>query len=216
MEMAMLKTTGSRRFDLYLLFGLEAGLLGLVGGVVGAAAALGVSVRVRNVIQQGFSLNIPFVLDPLTIAGGALSGLVTALIFGLVPIVQAATIRPLNVIRELPEGNRAGSIALTIGLLLILSLLFCVLAIVILNDVILGLSAVYGAFIFLGLLSLFFGLVVLIVSILPVPERFTIKYLALILACMLISVLVALVLPTFWYLLLPLSFLVILIGLLPL
>jgi len=214
-EIAMLKTTGYRRFDLYLLFGLEAGLLGLVGGVVGAAAAIGVSVLVRNVIQQAFSLNIPFVLDPLTIAGGALIGLVTALIFGLMPIVQAANIRPLNVIRELPEGNRAGSIALTIGLLLILSVLFCVLAIVILNDVILGLSAVYGAFIFLGLLSLFFGLVVLIVSILPVPERFSIKYLALILAGMVLSVLVALVLPTFGYLLLALSLLGIVIVLLP-
>jgi len=214
-EIAMLKTTGYRRFDLYLLFGLEAGLLGLVGGVVGAAAAIGVSVLVRNVIQQAFSLNIPFVLDPLTIAGGALIGLVTALIFGLMPIVQAANIRPLNVIRELPEGNRAGSIALTIGLLLILSVLFCVLAIVILNDVILGLSAVYGAFIFLGLLSLFFGLVVLIVSILPVPERFSIKYLALILAGMVLSVLVALALPTFGYLLLALSLLGVVIVLLP-
>ncbi|GAC1312060.1 MAG: hypothetical protein NVSMB27_48480 [Ktedonobacteraceae bacterium] len=34
---------GYRRFDLYLLFGLEAGLLGLIGGLVGAAAAIVVS-----------------------------------------------------------------------------------------------------------------------------------------------------------------------------
>src|SRR6266568_2463684 len=53
-EIAMLKTTGYRRFDLYLLFGLEAGLLGLVGGVVGAAAAIGVSFLVRNIVQQVF------------------------------------------------------------------------------------------------------------------------------------------------------------------
>src|SRR5712692_2636809 len=109
-EIAMLKTTGYRRFDLYLLFGLEAGLLGLTGGVVGAAAATVVSYLVRNLVQQLFPLRIPFVLDPLTIAGGALIGLATALIFGLLPIVQAANIRPLNVIRELPEGTRLGSI----------------------------------------------------------------------------------------------------------
>ncbi len=47
-EIAMLKTTGYRRLDLYLLFGLEAGLLGLVGGVIGALAATGVSFLVRN------------------------------------------------------------------------------------------------------------------------------------------------------------------------
>src|SRR5260221_5089291 len=214
-EIAMLKTTGYRRFDLYLLFGLEAALLGLIGGVVGAGIAIGVSALIRILVENLFPVVIPFVLDPVIIGGVVLFGLLFALIFLFMPIVQAANIRPLNVIRELPEGNRAGSIALTIGLLLILSVLFCVLAIVILNDVILGLSAVYGAFIFLGLLSLFFGLVVLIVSILPVPERFSIKYLALILAGMVLSVLVALVLPTFGYLLLALSLLGIVIVLLP-
>ncbi len=214
-EIAMLKTTGYRRVDLYLLFGLEAGLLGLVGGILGAAAATGVSFLVRNLVQQTFSINIPFLLDPVTIAGGALIGLVTALIFGLMPIVQAANIRPLNVIRELPEGNRAGSIALTIGLLIILSVLFCLLAIVVLNDVILGISAVYGAFIFLGLLSIFFGLVVLVVSIWPVPERFSVKYLALLAASIVLSGLIALFLPTFGYLLLGFSVLGFVIVLLP-
>src|SRR5256886_15783734 len=118
-EIAMLKTTGYRRFDLYLLFGLEAGLLGFVGGVVGAAAAIGVSYLVRNIVQQVFPIIIPFFLDPVIIGGGVLIGLVTALIFGLLPIVQAANIRPLNVIRELPGGHRVGSIFLTIGLLLL-------------------------------------------------------------------------------------------------
>src|SRR5436190_13628720 len=188
-EIAMLKTTGYRRFDLYLLFGLEAGLLGLVGGIVGATAATGLSLLVRNLVQQTFNINIPFLLDPLTIGGGVLIGLVTALIFGLMPIVQAANIRPLNVIRELPEGKRARSFVITIGLLLILSVLFCLLAVVILNDVILGISAVYGAFIFLALLSLFFVLVVLLVSILPVPEHFSIKYLVLLVAGVVVSAL---------------------------
>src|SRR5258708_28348129 len=109
----MLKTLGYRRLDLFLLFGLEAGLLGMAGGVVGGAAAPGVSFLVRNLVQQTLSINIPFVLDPLTIGGGVLIGLVTALIFGLMPIVQAANIRPLNVIRELPEGSRAGGLGLT-------------------------------------------------------------------------------------------------------
>src|SRR5579872_1732175 len=174
-EIAMLKTTGYRRFDLYLLFGLEAGLLGLIGGVVGAAAAIGVSFIVRNLVIQVFQISIPFLLDPLIIGGGVLIGLFTALIFGLLPIVQAANIRPLNVIRELPESNRASSLGLTIVLLLILSVLFCVMASIILNDAVLGISAVYGTFVFLLLLSAFFALVAFLVSKLPVPERFNFK-----------------------------------------
>lgn len=214
-EIAMLKTTGYRRFDLYLLFGLEAGLLGLIGGVLGAAAATGVSFLIRNLVQQTFSINIPFVLDPLTIGGGVLIGLVTALIFGLMPIVQAANIRPLSVIRELPEGDRTGSIVLTGILLLILSALFCVLAVVILNDILLGVSAVYGAFLFLILLSLFFGVAVLVISIMPVPERLTFGFLAWIIAGVILSVLLFLVLPTFGILVFAASALGFVIAFLP-
>src|SRR5439155_4287285 len=196
-EIAMLKTAGYRRVDLYLLFGLEAGLLGLVGGVLGAAAATGVSYIVRA-LMQNIGITVPFLLNPWTIVGGVAIGLVTALIFGLMPIVQAANIRPLNVIRELPESRGVSRIALTIALLVILSILFCALAIVILNnDVVLGIEAVYGTFAFLLLLSVFFGLVVFIVSKLPVPEHFNLKQLALVLAGLVVSALVYLVLPVF-------------------
>src|SRR5207302_4072394 len=67
-EIAMLKTAGYRRVDLYMLFGLEAGMLGLIGGVVGAAAATGVSYIVRT-LMQNIGLSVPFLLNPWTIAG---------------------------------------------------------------------------------------------------------------------------------------------------
>ncbi len=178
-EIAMLKTTGYRRFDLYLLFGLEAALLGFIGGVIGAVAATGVSYLVRNLVEQTFNLNIPFLFDWFTILGGVLIGLVTALIFGLLPIVQAANVRPLNVIRDVSSGRSASSIIVTTGLLAALSVLFCILAIVILNgDILLGIYSVYGTFLFLALLSLFFGLVIFIISALPVPEHFSPGYIA--------------------------------------
>ncbi len=214
-EIAMLKTTGYRRFDLYLLFGLEAALLGLIGGVVGAGIAIGVSALIRILVENLFPVVIPFILDPVIIGGGVLIGLLTALIFGLMPIVQAANIRPLNVIRELPEGNRVGSFLLTIVLLVVLSVLFCLLAIFILNDVGLGIGAVYGTFIFLGILSLFFGLVVFLISILPVPERFSPGYLALVIGGLVISVLLFLPLPAFGGLLFVVSLMGIVIVLLP-
>jgi putative ABC transport system permease protein len=214
-EIAMLKTTGYRRVDLYALFGLEAGMLGLVGGVIGAAAATGVSYIVRA-LMQNLGISVPFLLNPWTIAGGVAIGLVTALIFGLMPIVQAANIRPLNVIRDLSASRGVSSVALTIGLLLVLSVLFCILAIIILNnDVLLGIGAVYGTFAFLLLLSLFFGLVVLIVSKLPVPERFNLKYLALILLGIVVSVLLFLALPIFGILLFSASLVGIVIVMLP-
>jgi putative ABC transport system permease protein len=195
-EIAMLKTTGYRRIDLYLLFGLEAGLLGLIGGVVGAGAATGLSYLVRNLVVQTFNFNIPFLLDWFTIGSGVVIGLATALIFGLLPIVQAANIRPLNVIRELPEGRGARSTLLTIFLLIVLSVLFCILAIILLNNnIFLGIVSVYGVFIFLGILSIFFGLVILLISKLPVPERFSLGYLALVLIVVVLSALLFIKVP---------------------
>ena len=88
-EIAMLKTAGYRRVDLYALFGLEAGLLGLIGGIIGAVAAIGVSAIVRILVQNlGFS--VPYVINPVTVAGGVIIGIATSLIFGLLPIVRAA------------------------------------------------------------------------------------------------------------------------------
>ena len=214
-EIAMLKTAGYRRSDLYLLFGLEAGMIGLIGGIVGAAAATGVSYFVR-MLMQNLGLNVPFLLNAWTIAGGVAVGFATALIFGLMPIVQAANVRPLNVIRESSAQKGVSSVVLTIGLLALLSVLFCALAIVILNnDVLLGIEAVYGTFAFLLVLSAFFGLVVLIVSKLPVPEHLNLKFLALILLGVVASTLVYLEIPVFGILLFAASLMGIVMVMLP-
>ncbi|MBV9712019.1 MAG: FtsX-like permease family protein, partial [Ktedonobacteraceae bacterium] len=196
-EIATLKTVGYRRLDLAALFGLEAGLLGLLGGIIGAAAATGVSYIVR-LLMINFGFNILFQLNPWTLAGGIVIGFGSALIFGLMPIAQAANIRPLNVIRELPAHKSVSSSILTLALLVTFSILFCALAIVILkNNVLLGVEVVYGAFAFLLLLGLLFSLIMLAISKLPVPEHFNLGFLALVLGSILISVLLFLFLPVF-------------------
>jgi Predicted ABC-type transport system involved in lysophospholipase L1 biosynthesis, permease component len=214
-EIAMLKTTGYRRMDLYALFGLEAGLLGLIGGVIGAGASIGVSALVR-ILMLNLGFTIPFVINPGIVASGVVIGVATALIFGLLPIVQAANIRPLNVIRDLNENQGVSSIALTIALLVLLTVLFCLLAIVILNnDVRLGIEVVYGTFAFLLILSVFFSLVVLLVSKLAVPERLDFRQLALILVGVAVSALLYWVLPVFGLLLFGIALLGIVVVLVP-
>src|SRR5216683_1496916 len=100
-----------------------------------------------------------------------LIGLATALIFGLLPIVQASQVRPLSVLRELNERRQISSWLITIVLLVILSLLFVALAAVILGDVVTAVIAVYGGAGVIFSLALGFGLLVLAVSRLPVYER---------------------------------------------
>lgn len=213
-EIAMLKTAGYRRRDLYLLFGLEAALLGLLGGLFGAAAAIAVSYLIR-ILLQNLGSNIPFVLNPGLIIGGVVVGCVTALIFGLLPIVQAANVRPLQVIREL-ENKSVGGRVLTLLLLVLFSMLFCLLAIVILNNnILLGIEVTYGTFASLLLLSVVFGLLVLGISKLPVPVGVQIIHLLLVLLGITVSVLVYLLLPVFGLFLLAVSLLGIVIVFLP-
>ena len=214
-EIAMLKTTGYRRNDLYLLFGLEAGLMGLIGGVVGAFTGIGLGYAIKQLVASAIHVQLDFVLDWPTVISGIGVGLATALIFGLLPIVKAATIRPQNVLRELDEGRTTGSIALTIALLALLSFLFFVLAFVIMNSRIWSFWVVYGTLGGLGLLSLGFALVVLTISLLPVPEHFSWWYLLLVSAAVAISVGITIFAPGFGALLVVATVLGYLIVLLP-
>ena len=95
----------------------------------------------------------------------------TALIFGLLPIVQASQVRPLSVLRELHERGQVSSRLITFVLLIVLSLLFVVLASAILGDVVTAAIAVYGGAGVIFSLALGFGLLVLAISRLPVYEK---------------------------------------------
>jgi putative ABC transport system permease protein len=196
-EIAMLKTTGYRLRDLYVLFGLEAALLGLVGGLVGSAAGVGVSFLVKGLVERAIFLNLPVVISPLTVGGGVVIGFFTALIFGLMPIVQASQVRPLAVLRDLPEGSGVGSVLVSLLLAALLAALFFVMAWTILGNLAVAIGAVGGAGIFLLLLSLFFALIVFVISRQPVPERFRWWFLLLVLVAVAISVGLTIVAPAF-------------------
>ena len=170
-EIAMLKTTGYQQVDLYALFGLEAALLGIIGGIVGTLVGLGTSFLIRSVVENAFFIHLPIILDTFTLLTGLLIGLATALIFGLLPIVQASQIRPLSVLREIIERKKITSRLITIGLLVLLSMLFVLLASTILGDVVTAAIAVYGGAGVIFALALGFSLLVLAISKLPVYEK---------------------------------------------
>lgn len=214
-EIAMLKTFGYRRRNLYLLFGLEAGLLGFTGGVLGSVLAIGVSYSVRTLMEQIYQFSIPFMLEPLTMSGGIVIGVATALIFGLMPIVQAANIRPLNVLRELTEKDDPERIYVSITLLMVLVSLFCLMAMLILKDIALSIGAVLGTFALLGIVSLFFSLALYGVSRLPVPERLHVRHVALVLAGVVIALIVSVKSIVFGVLLLIVALMGLVVALLP-
>ena len=140
----MLKTAGYRRGDLYAMFGLEAGLIGLAGGIVGTAAGVGVSFLVKGLLENSLQFAITMAIDARTLLAGVAVGFVTALIFGLLPIIQAGQVRPQAVLRELPERVGWRSRILTAALLAVLVALFFALSLSILRNAMLATSRSAG------------------------------------------------------------------------
>jgi putative ABC transport system permease protein len=170
-EIAMLKTAGYRRRDLYALFGIEAAGLGLAGGVIGTGLGVGISAVVRVLVERVFLLDITFRISAATLITGVAVGLATALIFGLLPIVRAAAIRPQAVLRDLPGEITPGSAAQTAGLYALLIALFTVLSAGLLGSVPYALATVAGTVLGLAVLSGVFWVIVFVVGRLPVPEQ---------------------------------------------
>ena len=196
-EIAMLKTAGYRRRDLYLLFGLEAGLLGLVGGVLGASAAVGLGLGLKSLTEAALSLSLSFVLDWPIVGSGVLIGVVTALIFGLLPIVRATAVRPQTVLREVEERRGWGSRGVTAGLLCLLCFVFFLVATAIMGSLIWSAGVVFGGAFLVGVLSLLFTGIVWLMSALPVPERAIPSYLLLVSVTVAATVVLTLASPAF-------------------
>ncbi|MBV8529059.1 MAG: FtsX-like permease family protein [Candidatus Dormibacteraeota bacterium] len=175
-EIAMLKATGYRRIDLYAMFGIEVGILGLIGGVLGTAAGVAMSLLVKVLIENVINAPLVFEVSAGALLTGVAVGVVTSLIFGLLPIVRAAGIRPQEVLRDLPEGSRVGSRAQVVGLYALVAALFIGLSATILGDFFLALQVVLYSIIGLLILAGVFSVILLIIGYLPVPERFSAPY----------------------------------------
>ncbi len=170
-EIAMLKTSGYRRRDLYALFAVEAGMLGFAGGLLGTAVGTGLSDGVRILVQNLFNIPISFSVDAGTLVTGVLVGLVTSLIFGLLPIVRAAAVRPVAVLRDMGEGMGASSAAQTVGLYALLVILFTALSAGLLGSLQVAIVSVIGALIVILILAGIFALVVTGIGHIPIAER---------------------------------------------
>src|SRR5207253_7741590 len=116
---------------------------------------------------------------------GIAVGLAAGVIFGSLPIVRAAGIRPLSVLRELPERGGWKAVALGLGLLVLLAALFGLLASVILQDPRLAAILVGSTAVSLAVLAGLFTLISALLSRLPVPERYSTRFLALVTALVL-------------------------------
>jgi predicted lysophospholipase L1 biosynthesis ABC-type transport system permease subunit len=168
-EIAMLKTQGYRQRDLLAMFGCEAALLGLAGGMLGALAGIGLSFGVRGLVESAFLLTLPATIDVGIVASGIGIGLATTLISGLLPIVRTSAVRPLAALRDGGATTPLSRIR-SLGMLLLLGALFFMLALGILGNLGVTAAVVTGGTVVLLLLTGLFAVVAWALSSWPVPN----------------------------------------------
>ena len=174
-EIAMLKTLGYRQIDLLLLFGLETGLLGLAGSLLGLGAAALISIPLIHAFEQIGSLMLEWSLPPAVILGGIVAGTATAVIFGVFAILRTSSVRPAVLLRNLPVSRTWRVVAQTGALGVVLALPFSLLASLIMGSVVSGLGVVALALAGFAVLGLIMWLALFVAVRVPLPGRAMLK-----------------------------------------
>lgn len=98
-EIGIMKSIGARNSDIMLIFLIESGVLGLVGGGIGVVLGIGFS-KLVEVIAANAGYSIIKVSFPLfLIVGTLLFALVVGVIAGSIPAYRASKLKPVDALR---------------------------------------------------------------------------------------------------------------------
>jgi putative ABC transport system permease protein len=100
-EIGIMKAVGARNKDILSVFLIESGLLGLVGGIVGALVGLGIALFISSVANQALGADLfkVAVSYPLLI-GSVLFSFVVGIISGVFPARQASKLNVVEALRR--------------------------------------------------------------------------------------------------------------------
>jgi putative ABC transport system permease protein len=120
-EIAVRVALGARRWRLIRQFLTESILLSTIGGVVGLAVAYGGLMLLRAFIPENISQTGQISIDLRVLGFTLLVSLITGLIFGLAPAVQAARFNQTETLKEGGRDSATGSSGKRIRGLLVMS-----------------------------------------------------------------------------------------------
>lgn len=119
-EVAVWKSMGYRSGDLLILFSLEAGLLGLLGSLLGAGLGVAASAGLVNLFSRTSTMLIQWVLTPAPVLLAILVGVVTTVVFAMWAIIATSRVSPGALLRA--ETASAAQLSWFQSLVLLLAL----------------------------------------------------------------------------------------------
>ena len=97
-EIGIMKSIGARNSDVLQIFLIEAGLIGLVGGVLGTALGTGMALVIGPIAKEaGFPLIIQIEYSVLVL--GLVFAFVVGMLSGILPAYQASKLKPVDALR---------------------------------------------------------------------------------------------------------------------
>jgi putative ABC transport system permease protein len=169
-EIATIKALGMESGQTVRVFVIEAAILGVIGSVVGVILGEGLSL-IMSQVAEGFvnqQLNYSFYWQPVII--GLITGIVTAVVFGLLPAYSASKIPPAQVLRQKTNLLPRISIFATIAIIVLMTLVMGALAGVILGgQFVTGIIVAFVTLIACAILVLIFSGILWLVGKIPLP-----------------------------------------------
>ncbi|MBW2996880.1 FtsX-like permease family protein, partial [Candidatus Woesearchaeota archaeon] len=98
-EVGIMKAIGARNSDVFLLFLIESGILGVVGGIAGIAVGIGLSKLVAFVAASAGWTFIQTLFPWYLTIGALLFSFAVGAISGTLPAYQASKLKPVDALR---------------------------------------------------------------------------------------------------------------------
>lgn len=98
-EIGVMKAIGARNSVIQILFLLEAGGVGMIGGVIGTAIGILLTYGIAKGITASGFVEILIEIKPSVILLGILFSFIVGMISGLIPAIKAARLQPVEALR---------------------------------------------------------------------------------------------------------------------
>ena len=99
-EIATIKALGMEASQTVEVFVIESAILGLIGSVVGVVLGELLTSVINKAAESFVSTSLPYTFYLQPVIFGLVVGIVTAIVFGLLPAYSASKIPPAQVLRQ--------------------------------------------------------------------------------------------------------------------
>lgn len=98
-EIGILKAIGAKRKDIIIIFVLEAGMYGLLGGIIGLLIGSSLALAVEAIFSVAIGPFLDIQLNPMLLIGALLFAFILGCIAGITPAKRASKLNPVEALR---------------------------------------------------------------------------------------------------------------------